>query len=73
MPLYTFYLRNARGVSPALESHELSTDGDAFHHASILLDRYASAERVEIWAEDRPVVARHREQPVIRPVQAMEA
>jgi hypothetical protein len=68
MALYLFYLRGNHGAAPSPEAYELPTDGEAFERAAILLDRHPSADHVEIWAQDRAVAARHRRQPIIRPI-----
>jgi hypothetical protein len=69
MPLYTFYLRDPYKSSTGFEAYELPTDGDAFEQAGGLLERHYSADYIEVWEANRPVVARHREQPIIRPLQ----
>jgi hypothetical protein len=68
MPLYAFYVRTADGVSTSLEAHEAQSDGEAFERAAEVLSDHYSADHVEVWEGARAVVARHRNQPIIRPV-----
>ena len=68
MPMYIFHLCNRDGVSPAFESFELENDAATFAKAGDLLAEHRSCDHVEIFEGDRPVVARHRDQPIIRPV-----
>lgn len=69
MPLYRFEFREANGVSWGRELHDLASDGDAFAMAGALLLRQHSTDHVEVWQGERPVVSRHRYQPLIRPVE----
>jgi hypothetical protein len=73
MSVYTFYLRSPGGASQSFEAYELATDGEALRQADAVLARHLSADCVEVWAEDRAVAARHREQPVIRPITLLDA
>jgi hypothetical protein len=68
MPLYTFHLFNANDRAVSLEAAELPSDGGAFARAGELLADHMSCDRVEVWDGERAVLARHRHQPVIRPV-----
>lgn len=68
MPMYTFHLCKPQGLSTSFEAFELADDAAAFAKAGELLDHHASCEHVDVRADDRSVVARHREQPIIRPV-----
>ncbi|HEX5263735.1 MAG TPA: hypothetical protein VFW13_09420 [Phenylobacterium sp.] len=68
MPIYIFHLRRPNEAPTGLEVVTLATDADAFRKAGELLNEHASCEHVEVWEGERPVVSRHREQPVIRPV-----
>jgi hypothetical protein len=69
MPLYTFHLRRLDGEPITFEAWELMCDGETFAKASKLLDEHLSCDHVDVWYADRPVVALHREQPVIRPIE----
>jgi hypothetical protein len=68
MPMYTFYLRKLLGGSTGLAAFQLLHDGASFAKAGELLDEHYGCDHVDIWAGDRAVLARHREQPIIRPV-----
>lgn len=68
MPIYIFHLRRSDKAPTGLETVELTHDGAAFHKAGDLLDDHQSCDHVEVWHGERPVVARHRVQPIIRPV-----
>lgn len=68
MPMYTFYLRKLLGGSTSLAALELSHDGESFTTAGSLLDEHLSCDHVDVWAGERAVFARHRMQPIIRPV-----
>lgn len=68
MTLYTFYPRGRRGAATVFETYDLLSDGEAFEQADAILVRHFSADYVEVWAEDRAVVSRHRDQPILRPV-----
>jgi hypothetical protein len=68
MPMYTFYLRSFRGGSPGLRALELSSDAESLAAAAKLLDEHLSCDHVDIWTGDRAVLARYREQPIIRAV-----
>ena len=68
MPLYNFNLCNAEGIAFSFEAHELPCDGETFAKAGDMLAEHRTCDHVEVWHDDRGVLARHREQPVIRPV-----
>ena len=68
MPMYIFHLCSRDGGSPAFESFELANDAETFAKAGVLLAEHPSCDHIEVWEGDRPVVARHRDQPIIRPV-----
>lgn len=68
MTLYTFHLRRAEGAPTGFEAEDFTSDGAAFEHAGALLEQHSSADHVEVWDAERDVVARFREQPLIRPV-----
>ena len=70
MPTYTFLLFQPDGGANSLDAVTLDDDGATLVWAGKLLDEHLSCECVEVWEADRAVVARHREQPIIRPVQA---
>jgi hypothetical protein len=67
MPTYTFHLRRL-DAPVALDMVELPHDQATFAKAGQLLHEHQSCDHVEVWAGERPVVARYREQPIIRPV-----
>jgi hypothetical protein len=66
--MYTFHLRRSDEAPTGLEAFDLAHDAAAFRKASDLLDDHPSCDHVEVWDSERPVVARHREQPIIRPI-----
>lgn len=68
MALYTFRLCKPNGFSASFEAYELSGDGESLARAAELLDEHLNCDHIEVWAGERPVLARHRFQPVIRPV-----
>ena len=72
MPMYTFYLRAEDDAPRGLDAVELAHDAASFARAGELLDHHLTCAYVEIWAGDRAVLARHREQPIIRPVAEAE-
>jgi hypothetical protein len=67
--MYTFYFCDVQGVSNSFEAFELINDARALAKAAELLDRHSSCEHVDVLDDQRPVVARHREQPFVRPIQ----
>lgn len=68
MRMFTFHLYNRQGGSSAFEAHMLADDAAAFAKAGeILVDHY-SCDHIDVREADRPVVSRHREQPIMRPV-----
>jgi hypothetical protein len=69
MPMYTFHLRRIDEAPVALEIVDLPHDAATFAKAGELLDEHQSCNHVEVWAGERAVVARHRDQPIIRPVE----
>ena len=72
MPMYTFYLRTEDGAPRGLDAIELAHDAASFARAGELLDHHLTCDYVEVWTGDRPVLARHREQPIIRPIAEAE-
>ena len=68
MPLYTLHLFSANDRAVSFEAAELPSDGGAFARAGELLADHMSCDHVEVWDGERAVLARHRHQPVIRPV-----
>ena len=71
MPMYTFHLRRCNSGPVALEIVDLTDDAATFAKAGQLLDEHQSCDHVEVWADERPVAARHRDQPIIRPVEGI--
>lgn len=70
MPVYTFNLLTLDEVTVTLELVELPDDAAAFAKAGELLDEHQSCSEVEVWAGERAVVARCRDQPIIRPLRS---
>lgn len=70
MPTYTFLLFRHDGSADTLDAVALDYDGATFLKAGQLLSDHSSCDYVEVWDGDRAVIARHREQPIIRPVRA---
>lgn len=68
MPMYTFYLRRPDSGPTGLDACEFDHDGETFARAGQLLQAHPSCDHVEVWEGERPVVSRHRRQPMIRPV-----
>ena len=68
MPAYIFRLFNCQGDAPTFEIHEAAHDGLTYLRASQLLRQYAGCDHVEVWDHDRPVLSRHREEPLVRAV-----
>ena len=68
MALYTFHLCGEDGFSSSFEMRELPYDSAAYPMAGALLEQHASAAYVAVWEDERPVLSRHRDGPVIRPV-----
>jgi hypothetical protein len=66
--MYTFHLRRLQGGPTGLEAHQLQNDGESFAKAGAILDEHLSCDHVDVWAGDRPVLSRHRLQPVIQPI-----
>ena len=70
MAAYTFQMRTLDGRPIGLTLRELANDGETFAEAGRMLDEHITCDHVEVWDGDRAVVARYREQPIIRPVPA---
>lgn len=70
MPLYTFHLFQPTGMPGSFEARTLADDGATFARAGELLQEHLTCDRVEVWDRDRPVIERHRFQPILRPVGA---
>ena len=68
MPFYTFQMCRADGYSTCLETREAPHDSAAFPVAGELLNEHASAHHVAVWEDDRPVLSRYRDGPVLRAV-----
>jgi hypothetical protein len=68
MPLYTFNLCRPDGVATTFEARELPRVRDVFAVTDELLNQHLSCDYVEVWDGDRPLLERHRFQPVLRPV-----
>jgi len=64
-----FHLRRGDGAPGGLEVLELDHDAATFAKAGELLGEHPSCDQVEVWDGERAVLARHREQPIIRPVE----
>lgn len=71
MLTYTFHLRRSDVFPTGLEAFNLANDAAAFHKAGEILNEHLSCDHVEVWDGERPVVSRHRNQPIIRPVEAV--
>lgn len=69
MPLYTFHLYGADDHAISLDADELPDDAATFARAGKLIDEHQTCDHVEVWAGERAVLARHRFQPVIRPIE----
>ena len=69
MSMYTFHLRRLNEAPTGLDALDLAHDAAAFQRAGELLDEHHSCDHVEVWQGERPVVARYREQPIIRPIE----
>jgi hypothetical protein len=70
MPTYTFHMRALDREPISFALGEFANDGETFAEAGRMLAAHTTCDHIEIWDGDRAVVARHREQPVIRPVKA---
>lgn len=70
MAVYTFNLFRAGSTALSVDFAELPNDAAAFGRAGELLVEHQNSAFVEVWDSERPVVSRHREQPIIRPVEA---
>ena len=73
MTLYTFHMCDAEGYSTCFETRELPFDSAVYPVASALLKDHSSADYVSVWDDDRPVLSRYRDAPVIRPVSEARA
>ena len=73
MTLYTFHMCDGEGYSTCFEMRELPFDSAAYPVASALLKDHPSADYVSVWDDDRPVLSRYRDAPVIRPVSEVRA
>jgi hypothetical protein len=69
MPTYTFHLRKPGGAPIAFDMVELAHDSATFAKAGELLADHPSCGHIEVWDGDRPVLSRHREQPIIRGIE----
>ncbi len=70
MPMYTFFLRTPSGLPSVLNACELKDDGESLAKAGQLLDEHRSCDHVDIWDGERAVFALHRDQPIIRKIEA---
>ncbi|HEY3951662.1 hypothetical protein [Phenylobacterium sp.] len=72
MALYTFHFCDERGLSASFEAYDLPHDAGAFAKAGELLGEHMSCDHVDVRQGERPIVARHRDQPIIRPINEAE-
>jgi hypothetical protein len=72
MPMYTFHLRKHGGAPLVFDAVELAHDSATFAKAGEFLADHPSCGHIEVWDGDRPVLSRHREQPIIRGVEQVE-
>jgi hypothetical protein len=72
MAVYVFQLCNVRGEAPSFEAHELAQDSQTYLKAGQLLREHPSCDHVEVWDGDRGVLARHRQEPSLRPIRPYE-
>ncbi|MBS0363194.1 MAG: hypothetical protein JSR98_17590 [Proteobacteria bacterium] len=70
MPTYTLHLCGAKGASTSFRLFDLASDGACFAAAGELLDDHVNCDHVEAWSGERAVLARHRFQPILRPIAA---
>jgi hypothetical protein len=73
MPFYTFHIFRENCAPTALDMVELPDDGATFLRSGELLDEHPTCDYVEVWDGERAVVARYRDQPIIRPVETAGA
>ena len=73
MTMYTFHLCSPDGGSNSFEALELINDSAAYPMAGRLLMQHPSCDYVAVWADERPVLSRHRDAPFIRPVNKLAA
>jgi hypothetical protein len=72
MAIYRFHLCRPDGIATSFEVCELADDKQLLGKAGQLLEEHMSCDYVEVWRGERPVLARYRFQPVIRPVALLE-
>lgn len=70
MHTYTFHMRTVDGAPTGLSVCEFANDAETFAEAGRMLDEHITCDHIEVWEGERAVVARHREQPIIRPIEA---
>lgn len=68
MRLHTFYSCDDDGFSTCFVTRNLPFDSAAFPLAGELIAEHPSADHVAVWDDDRSVLLRYREGPVLRPV-----
>lgn len=68
MAMYTFHICRADGGSPSFEAFDLPGDREVFTRAEAMLDQHPTCDHVEVWQDERAVLALHRDQPVFRPI-----
>ncbi len=68
MAFYTFNVFAPSGAPVTLDIRGLPDDGAAFDYAQRVLARHPSCDHVDVWNGARRVAARHRDQPVLRPI-----
>lgn len=64
MSIYTFYLCSGDGASISFEAFNLGGDEYAPERALKLLGEHPSCSYVAVWEGDRPLLERHRTEPV---------
>ena len=62
MQLYTFYPCDCNGAASTFVAFELADDNEAQVRALHVLDQHPSCEHVVVWAGERKVLTRDREQ-----------
>jgi hypothetical protein len=60
LAIYTFHLRKTDGGPISFEAYELDGDVAARAQAIVLLEQHMSADAVEVYDRDRPVLTRWR-------------
>ena len=68
MTCYRFHLRGPARPADQVQMPYIDSDGAAFEAAGRLLDQHPICESIEVWAGERPVAVRFREQPILRPL-----